>query len=188
MKLFRINLNKLEDNSKVLLRQRNIGLGFLLLTTLFVGITVLSFMRYSQLRSKSKQFGATIVSLVDQIDELEQGENYISESQVLDLYELTSKRIFWSEKLEATANLVDTAIAITGLSYQRDKLYLRGITRAPDEGNRFATISAFIDSLKVSPSFSGDFNTIEFSSSERTEYMNKNIITFEVLCSKTQDN
>lgn len=185
--LFNINLNKLEDKSEVIKKMTRQGYGLILISAVMIAITAITAFRYSALASKRKEFTQTIVSLKDQIKELEQGENYIGEDQVMDLYDLTNERIFWSEKLEALADLVDTNIAITSLNYQREKLYIKGITLVRNDENRFETISAFIDSLNAAPVFSSDFNRIEFSSSDRTKYRNRNIVNFEIVCLRNQE-
>lgn len=180
--LFKINLNKLEDKSEVIRKLNKQGYSLVLISLLFIIITIFSGFRYNSLAQKRKNFEKTVESLKTEIKQLEQGEQYIGEDQVMDLYDLTNQRIFWSEKLEALADIVDTAIAITSINFQKDKLYLKGITAVSQEESKFGTISAFIDSLKASPVFNADFDKIEFSSSDRIKYMNKNIINFEILC------
>lgn len=187
MNYFRINLNKLEDKSEKLKKLRLQGISLIILSLLFIAITYGNFKQYSMLKQKSKTFEATYYALGDSINSLEKDKNYISENEVMELYDLTNTRIFWTEKLEALAHIVDTSISITYVNFYRDKLYLRGITIAHDKGNRFETISGFIDSLKASPVFGDDFPRIEFSSSERVDYMNRNIINFEVVCLQNND-
>ncbi len=184
--LFKINLNKLEDKSAVQRTMARQGYALLLLCALFIALSVLSVGRFRTLVAKRQGFTTTALELKQQIKSLQQGEEYIGEEQVLDLYDLTNERIFWSEKLEALADIVDTSIAITAMQFQREKLYIKGITAVKSDENRFRTISSFIDSLKAAPVFAGDFGTIEFSSSDRMEYMNKNIVSFEIICLRNQ--
>lgn len=185
--LFKINLNKLEDKSAVIKKMQKQGFSLIFISLFFIVTVVFNTIRYTSLISKNSSFESSIISLKEQIKQLEQGEQYIGEDQVMDLYDLTNQRLFWSEKLEALADIVDTSIALTSISFQRDKLYLKGITGVRKDENKFSTISAFIDSLKCSPVFSSDFDKIEFSSSDRIKYMNKNIINFEILCLRNQE-
>lgn len=182
MNYFRINLNKLEDKSEKLKKLRLEGLGLILIMILFISVTYSTYRQFATLKGKKKSFLATQFELQDEIKSLEKDESYISEDNVQELYDLTSTRIFWTEKLEALSHIVDTSISITYVNFYHDKLYIRGITRALDKRNQFQTISTFIDSLKASPVFAEDFPRIEFSQSERIDFMNRNIISFEVVC------
>jgi Tfp pilus assembly protein PilN len=182
MTYFRINLNQLEDTSAVLRRKRLRTAGFVALAALFVAVAVPSVLVNLRLHEKKSEFSATVDDLESQISALEDKESYIGEEDVLDLYALTQERIFWTEKLEALAVVVDTTIALTGIAYSSDKLTLTGITRLADTGSRFTAISAFIDILKSQPTFANDFTRIEFQSSDRMTFMNRDIMQFEVVC------
>jgi len=182
MNFFQINLNKLEDKSKQIKRYRFQGIGLIVTALFFLLLLGVYATDYTELRSKKELFTTRIDSLETQIQELEQGENYIDEETILDLYNLTSNRIFWTEKFEVLADITGEDIRLTSIQYVRGRLYLRGVTKVRNESSSFPTISAFIDRLKETEVFVQDFDEIRFSSSERESFMNREIIKFEVLC------
>lgn len=182
MTYFRVNLNQLEDTSAVLRRQRLQAAGFVALAVLFVAVAAPAVLINVRLGAKNVEFTSAIEDLEEQIRTLEDNESYIGEQDVLDLYELTQERIFWTEKLEALAVVVDTTVALTALTFSSDKLTLTGITKVVDNTSRFSAISAFIDALKLQPTFANDFTRIEFQSSDRTRFMDRDIMQFEVVC------
>ncbi len=182
MNCFQINLNKLEDKSVALRRQRRERLQCAGLALILAGMAVWYIFFAVQLQGKKREFAGVIDDLTNQLAALQQADRYISEADVSDLHALTEERIFWTEKVEIIAEVVDTAIAITGLIYDDSRLVIRGITRVDQRSNSFPQISLFIDTLKTKAAFTRDFPRIEFSSSDRMTTKGQNIMSFEVLC------
>jgi Tfp pilus assembly protein PilN len=187
MNFFQINLNKLEDKSKLVKLYRLQGVSLLVIALVAVLLACSYGFTYKKLHAKNTLFSERILNLRSQIEELEQGENYIDEETIVDLYDLTSNRIFWTEKFENLADIVGKDIRLTSIQYSKDKLYLRGITKVKNESSSFPTISKFIDRLKTTEVFTNDFDQIRFSSSEREPFMNREIIKFEVVCLRNNE-
>ncbi len=187
MNYFRINLNRLEDRSKLIKTYRAQALSILLILALFLAITGSYVSTYMKITAKNRVFSERVNELTEQIEELERVDNFISEDVIQDLYDLTSTRIFWTEKFELLADLSDKKIKLTSIQFVKGKLYLRGLTKVKKDSNGFSVISAFINSLKASPVFSEDFSEIRFSSSERETFITRDIIKFEVLCLRNND-
>ncbi len=184
MNYFRINLNQLEDKSAVQKRKRREAAAFVLPAATFFMLAASMLFLTMKTYAKKQHFAGTAEQLNAQIRELEQGEQFVGEGDVSDLYDATQERIFWTEKLEILADVVDTTVALTELTYANGKFYIRGIAPASKETSRFGAIAGFIDRLKKRDGFSGDFSRIDFSSSDRVEYMGKQIMNFEVICSR----
>jgi Tfp pilus assembly protein PilN len=182
MNYFQINLNKLEDKSVLVRRARRERLRLALLVITLVGLTAWYVTFTARLGEKRREFEGVIDNLTVQLTSLQQAEQFISEADVADLHQLTQERIFWTEKLEILAEVVDTTIALTGFVYDDAKLVLRGITRVDKRSNSFPQISLFIDTLKQREEFTRDFPRIEFSSSDRITAKGQDIMSFEVVC------
>jgi Tfp pilus assembly protein PilN len=137
---------------------------------------------YGKLNKKENAFRKAARQLETEINRLEQSENYISESEVRELYRLNNQRVLWTGKLETLAAEVGAHVAVTGLRYVHGKLYIEAIARMRNGRNQFNIISDFMSRLKTDGRFVKDFPQVEFLSSKRQEYEGQTYIKFELLC------
>lgn len=181
MNYFRINLNKLEDKELALRKKRaELGL-YLALTFLVFGLLLAALAINSRLARKADDFKRTTADLNAQILALRQGENFVSEQEVFALDRLNRARIFWTRKLEALAALTGDKIALTEIKYERSVVSIRGVARVSKTTNNFDLVSGFIERIKAEPDFSRDFKTIDFRSSSRVEFMDQDLLNFEII-------
>lgn len=181
MNYFRINLNKLEDKELALQLQKKELYRYAALTALIVLLFAIALVINGKLASKVNSFDRAITDLNRQIDSLQQKENFVSEEEVYALDRLNSSRVFWTKKLETLAAITGNAIALTEIKYERSTLLIRGVARVSRSNNNFEVISSFIDRLKAEPAFSRDFKTIDFRSSERIDFMEQDLLNFEIV-------
>lgn len=183
MSFFRIDLNRLEDPSLALRRERRENYAFLALAALFALLVAWSAQSGSRLGRKLGELRALRADLQSQLDAVRRDSQYVSEDDVRSLFELERKRVLWTRKLNALPELVGEKIVLTDVRYERGKLLVEGLAEAPAGGNnRFELVSAFIDRLKGSPDFGRDFAKVEFQSSRRLDFQGQNLLSFEVLC------
>lgn len=181
MNYFRINLNKLEDKELALQLKKSELYRYAALTAVILLLFIAALSINGRLSSKVKSFDTIITNLNRQIDSLQQKENFVSEEEVYSLDRLNSSRVFWTRKLETLAVLTGNSIALTEIKYERSTLLIRGVAKVSRTNNNFEVISGFIDRLKAEPSFSRDFRTIDFRSSERIDFMEQDLLNFEIV-------
>jgi Tfp pilus assembly protein PilN len=178
---FKINLNKLEDTSLALKKKRAelslfISLAFLVLllfsAALYINI---------RLSRKENAFEKTIHDLKAQIKQLQESEHFISEAEVYSLNRLNSQRVFWTKKLESLANMVGDKISLTEIKYNRGVLYIRGIAKVKRTQNNFNLVSDFLERIKADKNFTRDFRKIDFRSSSRVNFMEQDLLNFEIV-------
>lgn len=182
MKFFQINLNKLEDRGEIEYRQRRERAVFACIQIILLLLLSGSLFIHFKLEKKIRVLKNVSSELRDQIRNLEQSKNYIGEADVRSLKQLEGKRVFWADKLEDLAKLVGDQISITGIHYFRGKLFISGIAKASPTANHFNLISDFVERLKASRPFSRDFKRIEFGSSQRVNFLDQDILVFELIC------
>jgi Tfp pilus assembly protein PilN len=181
MNYFRINLNKLEDKDLALRRQRaEMGL-FMGLTSLILGLVLVALVINTRLSAKVNESKRIIGSLNAQIQALRNDENFVSEQEVFALDQLDGARIFWTKKLEYLANLTGDKIALTEIKYERGTLSIRGVAKVSRAVNNFDLVSDFIERLKAEPAFTKDFRKIDFRSSNRADFMDQDLLNFEII-------
>jgi Tfp pilus assembly protein PilN len=181
MTYFRINLNRLEDTAAA---QRKARAGLVLFIGLALAAACLLFSALyinARLGAKVRAFERTARDLDAQIQSLRQSGRYISEEEVYSLDRLNGQRIFWTRKLESLAALVGDRIALTEIKYERSVLYVRGIARLDRGKNNFGLVSDFIERIKAEAAFARDFHEIDFRSSNRVEYMDQNLLNFDIV-------
>jgi type IV pilus assembly protein PilM len=176
------SLNRLQDARKEQAGQKKTMVLYGCLVLLLLGVAAQSLTYALRLKTQRTRLHEAVGTLAQQIEALETSENYVSERDVNDLFELTNRRVFWADKLEAISRELDPNMALTELSFNHQGLIIKGIVQASDGTNRFPPISAFIDRLKGSQALMKDFSAIEFSSSDRTRFGGKDVMNFEVLC------
>jgi Tfp pilus assembly protein PilN len=181
MTYFRINLNRLEDTAAAQRKARAglalfIGLAFAA-ACLFAGALYLN----ARLGAKVRAFERTARELDAKIQKLRQSGQYISEEEVYSLDRLNSRRVFWTRKLETLAGLVGERIALTEIKYERGVLYVRGIARLDRGQNNFGLVSDFLERIKAEAAFARDFREINFRSSNRVEYMDQDLLNFDIV-------
>jgi Tfp pilus assembly protein PilN len=181
MNYFRINLNKLEDKELALQHKKRELLKYAVLTGLVLLLFAVALTINGKLASKVNSFNRTISSLNKQIDSLQQNENFVSEEEVYSLDRLNSSRVFWTKKLETLAEITGNSIALTEIKYERTVLLIRGVARVSRANNNFEVISGFIERLKAEPSFFKDFKAIDFRSSSRVDFLEQNLLNFEIV-------
>ena len=183
MSFFRIDLNKLEDPSLALRKERRENYAFLALAILFAALTAWAARSNAQLGRKLGDLRGMRADLQSRLDAVRRDSQYVSEDDVRSLFELERKRVLWTRKLNAMPELVGEKIVLTKVRYERGKLTVEGLAEAPAGGNnRFELVSAFIDRLKASPDFMRDFAKVEFQSSRRLDFQGQNLLSFAVLC------
>jgi hypothetical protein len=181
MNYFRINLNKLEDKDLVVRRMRaELGL-YLGLTSLIVAFLLAAMAIHGRLSGKAAEFKRIIADLNGQINALRQDENFVSEQEVYALDRLDGARVFWTRKLESLANLTGDKIALTEIKYERGALSVRGVARVNKTVNNFDLVSDFIERIKAEPGFTKDFRKIDFRSSNRVDFMEQDLLNFEII-------
>jgi outer membrane murein-binding lipoprotein Lpp len=181
MNYFRINLNKLEDKELALRKKRAemglyLGLAFLILGLLLAALTI-----NARLSAKENEFKHTVMDLNAQIQALQKDENFVSEKEVFALDRLNSARVFWTRKVEALAALTGNKIALTEIKYERSILSMKGVARVSRTNNNFDLVSDFIERIKAEPAFSRDFRKIDFRSSSRVDFMDQDLLNFEII-------
>ncbi len=182
MSFFRIDLNKLEDPSVALRKERRENYVFLCLAALFAALVVWSSRSTSDLGRKLKELRGLRADLQSQLDAVQRDSQYVSEDDVRSLFDLERKRVLWTRKLVSLPELVGQKIVLTDVRYDHGQLTVQGLAEAPPAGNRFELVSAFIDRLKASTDFGRDFAKVEFLSSHRLDYQGQNLLSFQVLC------
>jgi len=181
MNYFRINLNKLEDKELLLRKQRaELGL-YLGLTSLIVALLLAVLTIHARLSSKADEFKKYIADLNAQIQALQKDENFVSEEEVYALDRLDGARVFWTKKLESFANLTEDKIALTEIKYERGSLSVKGVARVSRTTNNFDLVSGFIERIKAEPAFTRDFRKIDFRSSSRVDFMEQDLLNFEII-------
>jgi Tfp pilus assembly protein PilN len=181
MNFFRINLNKLEDREAALRRQRHEVLLYMGLTLAVFALLLVCLTLNARLSAKASGFRRTIDDLNGQIQALRQSEHFVSEREVYDLDRLNSTRIFWTRKLESLADLTGDRIALTEIRYERDALTLRGVAKVRGDLNNFDLVSDFIERIKAEPAFTRDFQRIDFRSSNRADFMEQDLLNFDIV-------
>lgn len=181
MNYFRINLNKLEDKELLVRRARSevllyAGLTLLVFALLLAGLTI-----NARLAGKEREFKRVISDLEAKISALRQDENFVSEQEVFALDRLDGARIFWTRKLESLANGTGDKIALTEIKYERGILSVKGVARVNRSTNNFELVSDFIERLKAEPAFTRDFRKIDFRSSNRVDFMDQDLLNFEII-------
>jgi Tfp pilus assembly protein PilN len=188
MSFFRINLNRLEDPTLALRKQRRETWGLLVLAGGLLTLVVLTSQYLGGLRGKIQRLESVRSDLFHQIDALERDSNYVSEDDVRSLHDLDRQRTFWTRKLVSLAELLGEKIVLTRVDYDGSRLTLDGLIDAGTadhrgtSGNQFSKVSAFVDSLQASPEFSRDFRKVEFLSSRRLDFQDQDLLNFAVLC------
>jgi Tfp pilus assembly protein PilN len=182
MSFFRIDLNRLEDPSLALRKERRENYALMAMAVLCAALAVWAGKSVGRLGGKLEDLRSLRSDLTARLEALERDSQYVSEEDVRSLFDLERRRVLWSRKLGALPELVGEKIVLTSVQYQRGELTVEGIAEVPPAGNRFELVSAFIDRLKGSPEFSRDFRKVEFRSSRRLDFQAQNILVFEVAC------
>jgi Tfp pilus assembly protein PilN len=182
MSFFRIDLNRLEDPSLALRKERRENYVFYVLAGLFAALVAWASVSTRDLGRKLRELRALRADLQGQLDAVQKDSQYVSEDDVRSLFELERRRVLWTRKLDDLPELVGDKIVLTEVRYERGQLTVQGLAEAPPAGNRFELVSAFIDRLKASPDFGRDFAKVEFQSSHRLEFQGQNLLSFAVLC------
>jgi len=181
MNYFRINLNKLEDRELAVRRARAEALLYAVLTAaVFVLLSAALFVN-ARLAGKEREFRRAISDLNGKISALRRDGNFVSEQEVFALDRLNSARVFWTRKLESLANGTGDRIALTELRYERGVFTVRGVAKVSRATNNFEVVSDFIGRLKAEESFSRDFSRIDFRSSSRVDFMDQDLLNFEIV-------
>lgn len=182
MSFFRIDLNKLEDPSVALRKERRESYLFIALALLFAALVAWASRSAGKLGHKVRELRGLKAGLQSQLDAMRRDSQYVSEEDVRSLFELERRRVLWTRKLNAMPFLAGEKIVLTNLNYQRGRLTVEALAEAPAGGNRFELISSFIDSLKAAPEFGRDFGKVEFQSSKRVDFQGQGLLAFTVLC------
>lgn len=182
MSFFRIDLNRLEDPSLALRKERRESYLFMILAALFAGLVVWAASSASSQGGKVRELRGLRDDLQSQLEAVRRDSQYVSEEDVRALFELERRRVLWTRKLTALPELLGEKIVLVDVRYARGKLTVEGIAEAQATGNRFELVSGFIDRLKAAPDFSRDFGKVEFQSSRRLEFQGQNLLAFSVLC------
>lgn len=182
MSFFRIDLNKLEDPTLALRKERRENWVFVILAVLFAGLAGWAARSASDLGGKVRELSGLRDDLESQLEALQRDSQYVSEEDVRALFDLERRRVLWTRKLAALPELLGEKIVLVDVRYSRGRLTVEGIAEAPAGGNRFDLVSGFIDRLKAAPDFRRDFRKVEFLSSRRLEFQGQNLLAFSVLC------
>jgi hypothetical protein len=182
MSFFRIDLNKLEDPSLALRKERRETYVLLAVAALFAALVAGAGQSVGRLGGKVEGLRALRGDLEARLEALQRDSQYVSEEDVRALHDLERRRVLWTRKLGALPELVGEKIVLTKVLYQRGELIVEGVAEAPPGGNRFELVSAFIDRLHGSSEFSRDFRKVEFRSSRRLDFQAQNLLVFEVIC------
>ncbi len=114
------------------------------------------------------------------IQELRKKGKNLSRKDILAMADLESRRILWARKLQALSRLAPHDMAITGLVYKDNRLFISGILRVFEDQREFDIIDQFIERLRNDPTFSQDFTKIKFSKFSRLTLLNQEIVSFEI--------
>jgi hypothetical protein len=186
MSFFRINLNRLEDPTIALRKERRESYAFPVLAALFALAAVVAGRQAGALDGKLKELRDLKANLISRIEALERDSDYVSEEDVRALHDIDRGRIFWTRKLVSLAELTGDKIVFTRIGYANGRLELTGMaqagTAAAAGGNRFEVVSAFIDRLQASREFTRDFRKVEFVNSKRVDFQDQALLSFEVVC------
>ena len=123
---------------------------------------------------------AQINNIKLQIQELRKKGKNLSRRDILAMADLESKRILWARKLQALSRLAPHDMALTGLVYKENRLFISGILRVFQDQREFDIIDQFIERLRTDPTFSQDFTKIKFSKFSRLTLLNQDIVSFEI--------
>jgi hypothetical protein len=187
MSFFRINLNRLEDPTVALRKERRESYAFPVLAALFALAAVVAGRQAGALDGKLKELRTLKTDLITRIEALERDSDYVSEEDVRALHDIDRGRIFWTRKLVSLAELTGDKIVFTRIGYAGGRLELTGVAQAGSAaaaagGNRFELVSAFIDRLQASQEFARDFRKVEFVNSKRVDFQDQALLSFEVVC------
>ena len=182
MSFFRIDLNKLEDPTLALRKERRENYLFLGLAALFALLVAWAARSSTQLGHKVRELRGLRSGLQSQLDAVRRDSQYVSEDDVRSLFDLERRRVLWTRKLYGLPELVGEKIVLTGIRFDHGKLTVQGLAEASGSGNRFELVSAFIDRLKGSPDIGRDFAKVEFQSSHRLDFQGQNLLGFSVVC------
>ena len=111
----------------------------------------------------------------------------LSKNDIQRLTQISTSRIFWSNKLVALAEKTTDKIAVTNFSYKNKVFSLYGIIAVSKDAKEFdIIIKDFVQKIRDDRQISDDFPEIKFVSSRKDTEKDIEIIRFQIDCySKT---
>ncbi|MBT4332934.1 MAG: hypothetical protein HOD64_06625 [Candidatus Cloacimonetes bacterium] len=180
---FKINLNKFgELKQKAEAEKRTFKISAISYAAIFLIATIIAIIFSSNLSSKIKNRSALLNSIRDEIKTYKVSGEFLSSKDLARLNNISSERIFWTQKLVALSEKTTDKIAITHFSFKSNKLSLFGITRLDRDQKEFDLINDFIVELNNNDQISSDFPKIQFVKSSKDKEKDVDILRFQIDC------
>ncbi|MBT3756544.1 MAG: hypothetical protein HOK80_02610 [Candidatus Cloacimonetes bacterium] len=180
---FKINLNKFgELKQKAEAEKRTFKISAISYAAIFLIATIIAIIFSSNLSGKIKNRSALLNSIRDEIKTYKVSGEFLSSKDLARLNNISSERIFWTQKLVALSEKTTDKIAITHFSFKSNKLSLFGITRLDRDQKEFDLINDFIVELNNNDQISSDFPKIQFVKSSKDKEKDVDILRFQIDC------
>ncbi len=180
---FKINLNKFgELKQKAEAEKRTFKISAISYASIFLIATIIAIIFSSNLSGKIKNRSALLNSIRDEIKTYKVSGEFLSSKDLARLNNISSERIFWTQKLVALSEKTTDKIAITHFSFKSNKLSLFGITRLDRDQKEFDLINDFIMELNNNEQISSDFPKIQFVKSSKDKEKDVEILRFQIDC------
>ncbi|MDP8204931.1 MAG: hypothetical protein P9L95_10415 [Candidatus Tenebribacter mawsonii] len=180
---FKINLNKFgELKQKAEAERRTFRIAAISYAAIFIIASIIAIVLSSNLSSKIKNRSALLNSIRDEIKTYKVSGEFLSSNDLARLNNISSERIFWTQKLVALSEKTTDKIAITHFSFKSNKLSLFGITRLDRNQKEFDLINEFIVELNNNEQISSDFPKIQFVKSSKDKEKDVDILRFQIDC------
>ena len=180
---FKINLNKFgELKQKAEAEKRTFKISAISYAVIFLIATIIAIIFSSNLNGKIKNRSALLNSIRDEIKTYKVSGEFLSSKDLARLNNISSERIFWTQKLVALSEKTTDKIAITHFSFKSNKLSLFGITRLDRDQKEFDLINDFIVELNNNEQISSDFPKIQFVKSSKDKEKDVDILRFQIDC------
>ena len=180
---FKINLNKFGDlKQKVASEKKTFKISVFSYAAIFLIATLIVILLTNDLNTKIKNRSILLNSIRDEIKTYQVSGEFLSAKDLVRLANISSERIFWTQKLVALSEKTTDNIAITHFSFKNNKLSLFGITRLDRDLKEFDLIDNFIIELKNNEQISIDFPEIKFVKSTKDKEKDVDIFRFQIDC------
>ena len=177
-----INLNKEESAESRLERSRERtrwGI-FSVLIFIFLAANARVLMTNSGYNDIIRQKKAEISRLKQEIKQLQSRGKNLSKDDILSFADLEHDRFLWAKNLEILGKMTPDDMAITGLRFKRQKMFINAVALTFEDRKDFEIIDEYLQTLKMNKEFSDNFNRIKLEDYDRISVRGQEIIRFEI--------
>ena len=121
-----------------------------------------------------------ISRLKQEIQQLQSRGKNLSKDDILSFADLEHERFLWAKNLELLGKMTPEDMAITGLRFKRQKMFINGVALTFEDRKDFEIIDEYLQTLKINKEFSDNFNRIKLEDYDRISVRGQEIIRFEI--------